>query len=160
MLRDTPLEKCRYRPGQNSNEEAMLSYDLKYDFALALRAGAVALGLLTLAPGEATAEAGAGLRQISPRAEAPAQVSGSPSHAPAAGPDRIGEPGGDGPGDLLGGREALAMQGSGVSAAFDALSRLKQARVMQRCRDILARPAQAEASQLTICETLMMMPKP
>jgi hypothetical protein len=146
----------------------MLSFDLKYDFAPALRAGAVALGMLMLAPGEApaappgeaTAEGGTGLLPISPRAEAPAQVSGSPSHAPAAGPDRIGEPGGGGPGDILGGREALAMQGSGVSAAFDALSRLQQARVMQRCRDVLARPAKAEASHLTICETLMMMPKP
>jgi hypothetical protein len=146
----------------------MLSFDLKHDFTPALRAAAVGLGMLTLAPGdapaappgEATAEAGAGLRQISPHAETPAQVSGSPSHAPAAGPDRIGEPSGGDPGDILGGREALAMQGSGVSAAFGALSRLKQARVMQRCRDVLARPAQAEASQLTICETLMMMPKP
>jgi hypothetical protein len=146
----------------------MRSYDLKYNFAPTLRASAVALGLLALALGEAPAappaeappEASAGSAPISPRGEAPAPVSGSPSHAPAAGPDRIGERGGGGVGDILGGHEALAMEGSGISAAFGALSRLQQARVMQRCRDVMARPAQAEASQLTICQTLMMMPKP
>jgi hypothetical protein len=146
----------------------MRSYDLKHDFAPALRAGTVALGVLVVALGEAPAAprgeaptaAGAGLAPISPRGEAPAQVSGSPSHAPAAGPDRIGERGGGGVGEILGGPDAFAMQDSGISAAFDSLSRQQQARVMQRCRDVLARPAQAEASQLSICQTLMTMPKP
>lgn len=144
----------------------MRSSDLKYRFEPTLRAAIVALGLLALAvgearaapAGEATTDAGVGLAPISPRGEAPTQVAGPPSHAAATGPSRIGEGDRGDPGDLLGGHEALAMQGSGISATFDSLSRQQQARVMQRCRDVLARPAQADASQLTICQTLMAKP--
>ena len=145
----------------------MRATDLKYDVGRAVRVGIVALGLVALAvnaapaaPPGAPTEGGAGLGQISPRGEALAQAAGPPSHAAAAGPGRSER--GDGDGDLggiLGGREALAMESSGVSSAFDSLSRRQQARVMQRCRDVIARPAQADANQLTICQTLMVMAK-
>jgi hypothetical protein len=142
----------------------MRPYDLTYDFGTTLRAGAVALGLVALAvnaapaaaPGAST-EAGAGLGPISPRGEALAQLAGPPSHAGAAGPGRIGERGDGDLGGILGGHEAWAMESEGVSAAFDSLSRQEQGRVMQRCKDLVARPAQADASQLAICETLMAM---
>jgi hypothetical protein len=144
----------------------MRSYDLKYDFGPTLRAGTIALGLMALAvdavpaaPPGASTEGGAGLGPISPRGEALAQNAGPPSHAAAAGPGRISERGGGGLGGILGGHEAFAMESSDISVAFDSLSRQEQARVMQRCKDVVANPAQAEASQLAICETLMAMSK-
>lgn len=144
----------------------MRSYDLTYDFAPSLRAGAVALGLLALAvnaapaaPPGAAPETGAAQGPISPRGEALAQAAGPPSHAAAAGPRRKSERGDGDLGGILGGHEAFAMESAGISAAFDSLSRMQQARVMQRCKDLVARPAQADASQLAICETLMAMTK-
>ena len=97
--------------------------------------------------------------QISPRGEALAQAAGPPSHAAATGTGRVSERGDGDLGGILGGHEALAMESSGISSAFDALSRRQQARVMQRCRDVMARPAQADANQLTVCQTLTVMAK-
>jgi hypothetical protein len=48
-------------------------------------------------------------------------------------------------------------EGSDVWSAFETLSRPQQARVMQRCKEVVARPALAEPNQLTICQTLMAM---
>lgn len=141
----------------------MRSSDLKYGFEPTLRAATVALGLVALAvgeapaapAGEATTEAGAGSAPTGPRG--PAQVAGPRSHAAAPGPGRIGDRGDMG--DILGGHEAFAMEGADISATFDSLSRKQQARVMQRCRDVLARPAQADADHLTICQALMAITK-
>ena len=48
---------------------------------------------------------------------------------------------------------------SDISAAFETLSRPQQARVLQRCKDVVARPAQADPNQLTICQMLLAMAK-
>jgi hypothetical protein len=146
-----------------SDEETMPPYDLRY-FGPNLRAGTVALGLAALVvdvapaapPGGSPTEPGAGLGVLIPDTEAPAQVAGPPSHTIAPGPGRISE---RGIGGILGGHESFAMEGPDISAAFDSLSRPQQARVLQRCKDIVARPAQADASQLAICGTLMAMSK-
>ena len=58
--------------------------------------------------------------------------------------------------------EAYAQGGTedtDISSAFETLSRPQQARVMQRCKDVVARPAQADANQLTICQMLLAMAK-
>ena len=58
--------------------------------------------------------------------------------------------------------EASAQAGtedSDISAAFETLSRPQQARVLQRCKDVVARPAQADPNQLTICQMLLAMAK-
>jgi hypothetical protein len=148
---------------QDSNEETMPRSHLRY-LGPTIRAGTVALGLTALAvdaasaapPGGGPTEAGAGLGALTQRTEAPAQAAGPPSHTVAPGPDRVSEPD---IGGVLGGRQSFAMESPDISAAFDSLSRPQQARVMQRCKDIVARPAQADASQLVICETLMAMSK-
>jgi hypothetical protein len=50
--------------------------------------------------------------------------------------------------------------GSDIPSAFETLSRAQQARVMQRCKEVVARPALAEQNQLTICQVLLAMAKP
>ena len=46
---------------------------------------------------------------------------------------------------------------SDISSAFETLSRPQQARVMQRCKDLVARPALVDPNQLTICQMLLAM---
>jgi hypothetical protein len=48
-------------------------------------------------------------------------------------------------------------EGSDIWSAFETLSGPQQARVMQRCKELVARPALADPNQLTICQTLMAM---
>ena len=130
----------------------MWSYDLKYDFASTLRAGTVALGLAALAVTQLRRRRRQPNRRrrrlVSDQSARGSARAGcrSPSHAAATGNGRISERGDGDLGGILGGHEALAMESSGVSSAFDALSRRQQARVMQRCKDVMARPAQADAN--------------
>jgi hypothetical protein len=42
----------------------------------------------------------------------------------------------------------------GVAATFESLSRQQQVRVMQRCKEVLAAPAEADANQISLCQTL------
>jgi len=50
--------------------------------------------------------------------------------------------------------------GSDIPSAFETLSRAQQERVMQRCKEVVARPALAEQNQLTICQVLLAMARP
>lgn len=57
------------------------------------------------------------------------------------------------------GRNAFAMSSSEVAESFSSLSQQQQARVMQRCRDMIAKPNQADPNQLALCQTLAAMVK-
>ena len=57
-------------------------------------------------------------------------------------------------------REQEEREGPDVSTVFETLSRPQQARVMQRCKELVARPALADQNQLTICQVLLAMTKP
>jgi hypothetical protein len=57
-------------------------------------------------------------------------------------------------------RDQEETEGSDISSAFETLSRPQQARVMQRCKEVVARPALVDQNQLTICQVLLAMAKP
>ena len=52
-----------------------------------------------------------------------------------------------------------AREGSDICLCFRDPVPPQQARVMQRCKEVVARPALADPNQLTICQTLMAMAK-
>jgi hypothetical protein len=54
-----------------------------------------------------------------------------------------------------GGHAAFGMDTSGVRESFESLTKAQQARVMQRCKDVIANPAQANTNQLALCQTLV-----
>ena len=57
------------------------------------------------------------------------------------------------------GENAFAMSNSDVAESFSSLSQQQQARIMQRCRDLIAKPNQADPNQLALCQTLAAMVK-
>jgi hypothetical protein len=57
------------------------------------------------------------------------------------------------------GQGAFGMETSGVRESFESLTKAQQARVMQRCKDVIASPAQADPNQLALCQTLAAMAK-
>lgn len=100
--------------------------DLKYDAGRAARIGMVVLGLFALT-------------------------------APSMSGDTVGgiPGGGTGTDDVNGGVGVFGTDGSGIRASFESLTPQQQARVMQRCQDVVASPAQANRHHLALCRTLM-----
>jgi hypothetical protein len=66
---------------------------------------------------------------------------------------------GSGGGIIAGGLRETPANGSDVRAAFQSLSRTQQARVAQRCKSVMAHPAQAAGDRLAICQGLSSMAK-
>ena len=134
----------------------MRSQDLKYDVGRALRVGIVALGLVNIAaPAAHTQSVGAGVGADAAGASAGAGV-GVGIGGVGAGTGGTGAGAG---GSAGAGAAAFGLSGSGVAGSFAALSNVQQARVMQRCKDVLARPKQADPNQLALCKTLMSLAK-
>ena len=49
---------------------------------------------------------------------------------------------------------AYSWNASDVVESFSSLSQQQQARVLRRCKDVMARPAEAEPNHLTLCQFL------
>jgi hypothetical protein len=169
-------------------EEAMRSRGLKYNVGRAVRVGIVALGMIALTapavmiPSSPDALARGGGKGGGDKGGDIGGLSGGSGGAiggalggvgdlgglagPRGGGDAsAGMGGGTGGGPVSGGNAAgpgtnSATEGSAISSAFETLSRPQQARVMQRCKDVVARPAQADPNQLAICQTLLAMARP
>jgi hypothetical protein len=56
---------------------------------------------------------------------------------------------------FTGAQGAFGMDTSGVRESFESLTKAQQARVMQRCKDVIANPAQSDVNQLALCQTLV-----
>ena len=114
----------------------------------------------------ATVPAAAPTAAVGPRNNSAAAgataAAGSGRDTSASGSGGVGFGGGSGDGapsaDTIKGQEEK--EGSDISSAFETLSRPQQARVMQRCKEVVARPALADQNQLTICQVLLAMGKP
>jgi hypothetical protein len=52
-----------------------------------------------------------------------------------------------------------AFASADVSSGFEGLSAQQQARVMQRCKDVMKNPGRADRNQIAICQTLSSMSK-
>lgn len=93
-----------------------------------------------------------------------ATTDGAGNGPPAKADGRAGLGGGadNGPGTGGGSGNGSGASGAGqgntnksnVVGSFQSLSQPQQARVMQRCKDVLAAPRKAEPSQLALCNTL------
>jgi hypothetical protein len=119
--------------------------------------GDLGSGLSGSLGGSASVGAGAGSGGVGAGAGAGVGgVGGAGAAAGGSSPAAGGGPGVGGPDPSGGG----ATDGSSISAAFETLSAPQQARVMQRCKDVVARPELSDPTQLTICRTLMTMARP
>jgi hypothetical protein len=49
------------------------------------------------------------------------------------------------------------MSPTDVTESFGSLTKQQQARVMQRCKDVIAKPGEADPNQLALCQTLAAM---
>ena len=105
----------------------MPSHNPKYHVGRAVRAGVIAVSFVALTAVLGGDTAGGG------------DVTGSGAPSPGA----------------ITGQEGT--EDSDISSAFETLSRPQQARVMQRCKDVVARPALVDPNQLTICQMLLAM---
>ena len=114
----------------------MPSYDPKYDVGRAVRGGVIAVSFVAL-----TAILGGDIA-----------AGGSASAGSSGGSD-----GGTNDRSTIGGQGGT--EDSDISSAFQTLSRPQQARVLQRCKDVVARPALVDPNQLTICQMLLAMAK-
>ena len=108
----------------------MPSHDPKYDVGRAVRVGVIAVSFVAL-----TAVLGG-------------DTAGGGAGTGGGGADDPGTIGGQG-----------GTEGSDISSAFQTLSRPQQARVLQRCKDVVARPALVDPNQLTVCQMLLAMAK-
>lgn len=52
-----------------------------------------------------------------------------------------------------GGQDAFAMSVD-IAESFSSLTKQQQARIMRRCKDVIARPGEADPNQLAICQRL------
>lgn len=52
-----------------------------------------------------------------------------------------------------GGQDAFAMSGD-IAESFSSLTKQQQARILRRCKDVIARPGEADPNQLAICQRL------
>jgi hypothetical protein len=107
----------------------MPSHDPKYDVGRAVRGGVIAVSFVALTAVLGGDTAGGG--------------DGTDGSAPSPG--------------AISGQEGT--EDSDISSAFETLSRPQQARVLQRCKDVVARPALVDQNQLTICQMLLAMAK-
>ncbi|MEA2985226.1 MAG: hypothetical protein QOD94_1480 [Alphaproteobacteria bacterium] len=116
----------------------MPSYDPKYDVGRAVRGGIIAVSFIAL-----TAILGGDIA-----------AGGSVGASAGSGG---GSDGGTDDRSTIGGQGG--MEDSDISSAFQTLSRPQQARVLQRCKDVVARPALVDPNQLTVCQMLLAMAK-
>lgn len=154
--------------------------EFRYDIAWALRGGIVLLGLVAVAVpsalsrdgkdgsngngAEASAEAAAAAADASHRAAAMRGeatgglgLTSEPSPAAAAGTKSRGGPAGTRPSAWIGGQDAFAMSALDITESFDSLTKQQQARIMRRCKDVIAKPGEADPNQLALCQTLTAM---
>jgi hypothetical protein len=141
--------------------------ELRHDVGRVLRGGIVVLGLVALAGPSALSRDGEGDSDEKAGASHSAALRGEatgglgltsePSRAAATGTDGLGAPGGSGAGTARRGEGAFAMSPTDVTESFGSLTKQQQARVMQRCKDVIAKPGEADPNQLALCQTLAAM---
>ena len=122
----------------------MPSLRREYHARRALGAAVMALGLAALAgPSALSGDADGGKGGVPGVASSPdAAVRGEAT----GGLGLTGEP--------ARGESAFAMSATDVTESFFSLTQQQQARVMQRCREVIAKPAQSDPNHIAVCQTL------
>jgi hypothetical protein len=164
----------------------MRLYQLRYDVGRALRGCIVVLGLVALTGPSALSRDGGGGSQgggeasasVGAREDGKAGTGVGASHGAAAmrgeatgglgltrdpatatGTSGVSRHGRAAPRTGTRGEGAFAMSPSDVTESFGSLTKQQQARVMQRCKDVIAKPGEADPNQLALCQTLAAISK-
>lgn len=143
------------RPGAGAGSPRVNAKATAAMRAASQRMGGGPKATLPTAPAKAAARGPAGFgSNTSSGATGPAGLGSEAFASGSIGADNNNSGGAPGAGASSG---QGAREGSDIWSAFETLTRPQQARVMQRCKEMVARPALADPNHLTICQTLMAM---